>query len=557
MLRKLSIDNYALIEKSVMDFDGGFTVITGQTGAGKSIMLDALGLLRGARADFKAMGDKDKKTIVESIFSSRDESLRKIFEENTLDWDPDELIIRREILPSGKSRGFINDTPVTLQVLAMVADKLIDIHSQHSNSLLNKPEQQLSMIDSFGGSQDLLNEYKTSFQSYISLRHRIKNIKDAAARGKENLDFITFRLEQLDKLKPKRGELASLEKEAEILGDADRIKSELTEAVSLLSGGGGSVMKLLQNVSSIIDGLDLSLFDTHGDENIGERLNSSRIDLRDISDTLESYSEKIASDPERFEKIQARIEALYEAQKRFKVKSEDELVSLHEQLRTEIKAIGGEDADLVSMEKELKEKAKILKDKAEKLTEARIRAAENFIARISETIQPLGLPNFKFEIDIKKGKLTSEGQDTVTFLCSFNKNHPIQPISDIASGGEIARVMLGIKSVMASHISMPTLIFDEIDTGVSGEIAHKMGSTMKEMSSSMQVMAITHLPQVAANGDTHFKVYKDDKLEKTISHILKLNKEQRIEEIAGMLSGTAINQAALENARILLGFDKP
>ena len=552
MLTKLSIDNYALIDKSIVDFNEGFTVITGETGAGKSIMLDALALLMGARADSKAMGSKDRKMVVEAIFNNPNVAAKQICEEYGIDWDDKELILRREIAVNGKSRGFVNDTPVNLSILSAVSEGLIDIHSQHSNSLLNRPQEQLAIIDSFGNNEKILKEYKNSFKNYVSLRNKIKKIKESIIKGKENEEFIRFRLEQLEKLKPKRGELKRLEKEEEILGNADNIKSRLEGATQLLSGGSASALRSLQGAVSELEGVDLDLLDNSGNDDLRERLNSLKIELKDITDTLENYSEKINSDPERYERVQARIESLYEAMRRFKVKNEEELVDLHEQLKEELQAINGDDTDLASQESRLKEMAKKLKEDADKLSEARNVTAIKFSETLMDKISPLGLPNIKFEIDVKKGKMSSEGQDIVTFYCSFNKNHPLQPISEIASGGEISRVMLGIKSVMAETMQLPTIIFDEIDTGVSGEIAHKMGNMMREMSRNIQVMAVTHLPQVAVHGDSHLKVYKADEDDKTVSHIKLLGKEEREKEIAGMLSGTTINEVALENARILL-----
>ena len=552
MLSKLTIDNYALIDKSVIDLNKGFTVITGETGAGKSIMLDALSLLMGGRADTKTIGNKNRKMVVEGIFTDPDVGLKKIFDENDIEWDEEELILRREISTSGKSRGFINDSPVNLTVISKVSENLLDIHSQHSNSLLNKSSEQLAIIDAFGDTNALHIQYTKIFRDYVSLRNKIKGIKEAIEQGKENKEFIIFRLEQLDKLKPKRGELANLEREAEILGDAERIKSDLTEAIGLLGEGHNSAIKTLQEVSAVMEKLDFTLLDPKGDNDLLERVNSIKIELRDISDTMESFAEKIEADPARLEKIQDRISKLYEIMKRFKVKDEDELVALHEHLKEELATITGDNTDISELEKNLKEKARILKQEADKLTESRKKAAKKFSEVIVEKIRPLGLPNIKFNVEIQTGKLTSDGQDTVIFYCSFNKNHPMQPISDIASGGEISRVMLGIKSVMSENMNLPTIIFDEIDTGVSGEIAHKMGQMMKEMSKSLQVLSVTHLPQVAANGDTHLKVYKEDGEERTISHIKELQEEERIKEIAGMLSGSEINEIALENARVLL-----
>ena len=554
MLKKLIIDNYALIDQAVINFNEGFTVITGETGSGKSIMLDALALLMGSRADSKAIGNKERKMVVEAVFSDPPLPLEKIFEEKGLDWDKKELIIRREISPTGKSRGFINDTPVNLTILSEITSYLLDIHSQHKNSLINKSQEQLVIIDNFGKSEKIKKEYQDIFKEYIALRNKIKSIKEDIVRGKENKDFVTFRLEQLDKIKPHKGELLRLERELELLGDADRIKNGLKEAQQRL-GGNNSVIKLLQEASSIIKGIDISLLNAQADEDLGDRLDSLKVEIRDISDTLESYSEKIEADPDRYEKVHKRIELLYEIMKRFKVRNEDELVNLHESLKRELKVINTDKTDITQLENKLKELAVSLKATAEELSDIRKKSSEVFSEKIISELKPLGLPNIKFQVDIQKGKLSHEGQDTITFNCSFNKNHPLQPVAEIASGGEIARVMLGIKDIMAEKMSLPTIIFDEIDTGVSGEIAHKMGKMMKNMSKNIQVIAVTHLPQVASNGTNHLKVFKADDKEKTISHIKQLTSGERIQEIASMLSGSSINDIALENARILLNTD--
>lgn len=551
MLSRLVIENYALIDKAEIDFTEGFTVITGETGAGKSIMLDALALLMGARADSKVLGNKERKTIVEGIFSNPSKNIKDICDENNIDWDPNEIILRREISPTGKSRAYINDTPVTLNVLSSVSQLLIDIHSQHANSLLSKPGEQLAIIDSYGNDYEVLRKYQEIFKEYVALRSKIKGIKETIARGNENREFIQFRLEQLDKLKPRAGELEVLEREAEILADGDRIKSELIEAYEMI-GGGESALRQIQSASSNLERVDLTLFDAGGADNISERIENIKIELRDISDTLEEYTEKIHSDPQKLEKIQTRIQNIYDLIKRFKVKDENDLVSLHQKLKEEISIIEESDTDLPKLEGQLKELASKLKERAENLSNARTVAAGKFSEALKEKLRPLGMPNVDFSVEIQKGKLTPEGQDILTFYCSFNKNHPKQPVAEIASGGEIARVMLAIKSIMAGTMNLPTIIFDEIDTGVSGEIAHKMGEMIREISSDIQVMSVTHLPQVAAMGHRHLKVYKEDTGDRTVTHIKILDRSEREREIAGMLSGDTINEVALENARVLM-----
>lgn len=552
MITNLKIENYALIDKVSIDFTSGFTVITGETGSGKSIMLDALSLLMGVRADTKVISDKSQKTLVEAVFNQPDKRLKQIFKNHELDWDDEEIIIRREISSTGKSRSFVNDTPVTLQTLSELTHHLLDIHSQNSNILLRDSSSQLELLDSFTGNNEILDSYHHNFKEYVDLRNKIKELKEKEEKIKENKEFILFRLEQLDKLKPKIGELEHLEKEFELLSDSDKIKTEISDAYSLIAVGQESAIKTLNSASSSLEKVNFDLLSPDKENDILQRLGSLKVELRDIADTLSAIIETIDSNPERLEKIRTRIDRIYETMRRFKVKNESELVNLHMQLREDMKSLTGEGLDLQELEKSLKSAAKELKVSADKLTESRIEGAGKLASLIIEKSRPLGLPSIQFSIDINKGKLTSEGQDLVNFSCSFNKNHPKQPISSIASGGEISRMMLGIKSLMAEHLNMPTVIFDEIDTGVSGEIAHKMGKLMKEMSTKMQVMAVTHLPQVASNGDSHIKVFKTDGQDKTVSRIKTLNQEERIEEIAGMLSGTNVNEAARKNAKSLI-----
>lgn len=554
MLSQLYIENYALIDSTDVKFNPGLTVITGETGAGKSIMLHALGLVMGDRADTKVMGDKSRKTIVEATFQNPPEYLNELLEDEGLDSGNCELILRREINPSGKSRGFINDTPVTLSVLSKISDKLIDIHSQNGNTALRNSEEQLELLDSYAGDRELLETFKNVFNEYVELRSKIKKTKEQQALSRENREYLLFRLEQLDKLKLKEDELPSLEKEFDLLSDADRIKSDLSEAYNFLDGNSQGAIKSINLATSSIDSIDFSLLDRNenDNENILQRLESVKIELRDIADTISNYMERISSDPEKCEKIKERIDLIYDTLKRFKVKDDTELLTLHERLKEELTGIENEETELPEWGKKLKSIGKTLKEKAEKLSEARAKAAEDFSKELIDRIKPLGMPNVNFEVEITKGKITHSGQDNVVFSCSFNKNHKKQPISEIASGGEISRVMLGIKSIMAEKMQLPTMIFDEIDSGVSGEIAHKMGRMMKEISSKIQVITVTHLPQVAASGLSHFKVYKTDSSEKTISMIKVLNNEERIIEIAGMMSGNEINESAITAARVLL-----
>lgn len=553
MLTNLIIKNYALIDDLNLQFLPGFTIITGETGAGKSIMLGALSLLLGERAESKAITDKTRKSVIEATFSEPDPGLKKVFEENGLEWNPAELIVRREVSASGRSRAFVNDTPVTLPVLSAVTANLVDIHSQHSNILLSQSASHLAIVDAFAGDGDLLTSYRDDFARYVALRSRIKKIKARIEKNRENRDYIAFQLEQLDKIKPKEGELRQVEQEFDMLSDADQIREDLGEAYSLLDVGDRSLNSLLAETTSALGKVNLSLFAEDGGEELLKRLEVLRIELKDITETVYDYLEQVDSDPARLAKVTERMNTIYDAIKHFKVVDEKELVALHKDLQQRLYSIDNGDEDVAALEKEARHLAKDLKAKADRLSEVRREAADRFAVRLAETAIPLGLPNLRFDVALSQGKLTADGQDTADFICSFNKNHSMQPMSRIASGGEIARLMLSIKSIMAKTMHLPTVIFDEVDTGVSGEIADKMGEMMHSMGCGMQVMAITHLPQVAAKGDSHYKVYKTDREDRTVSHVRRLDCEERVKELAGMLSGSSLNEAALANARVLLG----
>lgn len=552
MLESLIIKNYALIDDLSLRFKRGLSIVTGETGAGKSIMLDALSLLLGERADSKAITDKSRKSVIEATFSAPDRSLRGLFDENGLEWNPSELIVRREVSPSGRSRAFVNDTPVTLPVLSSITGNLVDIHSQHSNIILSQSSSHLAIVDAFAGDADKLSSYRDDFSAYVALRGKIKKIKKQIEKNRENREFIAFQLEQLDKLKPKRGELRQIEQEFDMLSDSDQIREDLGAAYNCFESGDRSINALLAEAIGSISNVNLSLFGEEVEEELMTRLENLRIELKDITETVYDYLDRVDSDPARLAKVTARMNQLYEAIKRFKVADEEGLVRLHEELRQKLDAIDNGDEDVESMEKEARILAKSLKEKADELSELRIEAAGRLSGMITATAKPLGLQNLRFDIELTRGKLSSDGQDTADFICSFNKNMEMQPMGKVASGGELARLMLSLKSIMARCMNLPTVIFDEVDTGVSGEIADKMGDMMKRMGKEMQVLAITHLPQVASKGDSHFKVYKTDNASRTVSHVKELDREGRVRELASMLSGSKINEAALLNARTLL-----
>ncbi|MDE6532232.1 MAG: DNA repair protein RecN [Muribaculaceae bacterium] len=552
MLETLIIRNYALIDNVSLRFMPGFTIITGETGAGKSIMLGALSLLLGERAETKAISDKSRKSVIEAVFSHPDPDLEMVFEEHGLDWNPAEILVRREISPSGRSRAFVNDSPVTLPVLTAVTGNLVDIHSQHSNILLSQSSSHLAIIDAFCGNGQMLSEYRADFGKYVTLRAKIRKIRQRLEKNRENRDFIAFQLEQLNKINPKEGELRQIEQEFDMLSDADQIREDLGTAYNQLDGGDNAALGSLTEGLSYLSKVNLSLFDEDGGDDIMRRLENVRIELKDISETVRDYLDRVDSDPGRLAKVTSRMNLLYDAMKRFKVADEDALIELHRELESKLNAIDFGDDDVAGLEQEARVLAKELKSKAEMLTVSRKKGAKEFAVRLVETAIPLGLPNLRFDVELSQGKLTADGQDCMEFVCSFNKNHQMQPMAQVASGGETARLMLSIKSIMAKCMNLPTVIFDEVDTGVSGEIADKMGAMMKRMGVDMQVVSITHLPQVAARGDSHFKVYKTDEEERTVSHVRQLDYEERVAELAGMLSGTEVNEAAMMNARSLL-----
>lgn len=554
MLTKLSIRNYALIDTLNLDFAPGLTIITGETGAGKSIMLGALSMLLGARADTKVIADPSAKSVVEAKFADVDELLRDSFEVHQLDWIPEETIVRREISANGRSRAFINDSPVNLQTLSEITASLIDIHSQHSTLMLSRSASQLQILDAFGGNSALLADYRKEFNAYRELHAAIRRRREEIESNRKNQAILAFQLEQLDKLNPKPGELESIEKEFDILSDADEIRERLGSAYTSLDG---SEMSALSNVADAIEALravDFSLFTAEGEENpaIGERLAQTVIEIKDISESLRTFMEKVNSDPARLSVISQRMQQLYEAEKYFKIAEKDGLVRLRESLRSQLDSIGNGDSDLAEMEGEARRCARQLKMKANALSERRAAAAAELSKALTATATPLGLPNLNFEIFLATGKLSADGQDQVEFLCAFNKNQEPMPMAKVASGGEMSRLMLSVKSVMASRMKLPTVIFDEIDTGVSGEIADKMGGMMAGMSGSMQVISITHLPQVAAKGDAHLFVYKEDSESRTVSNVRVLTPDERVHEIARMISGSTLTPEALKAAKALL-----
>jgi len=555
MLSELSICNYALIDSLHLNFNPGLTIITGETGAGKSIMLGALSLVMGARADSKVVGPCGAKAVVEARFSRLPSDVREMVIEAGLDYSDDELIVRREISQSGRSRAFVNDSPTNLTFLSLLASRLIDIHSQHSNLLLSQSSSQLAIIDAFAGNSDIVEKYRADFRCFASMRHEIIRMRHDIEEARKNRDFLAFQLEQLNKINPRPGELEKVEREFDILSDADEIRESLSEAYSLIEGRDDSVGSMLADASEAINRMPENFFsDSAGEDGrtLPQRLAELRIELKDIAESLAGYLDNVHSDPALLSKMSARMNVLYEAQRNFKVSDHESLVDLHEQLKSSVASAEQGDDCLHDLEAKAMRLGGELKIRAEEISASRMKAAVEFADLLTERARPLGLINLNFEVNVSQGKLTLDGRDHVEFACAFNKNQTLRPMIEIASGGEISRLMLCIKGIMAGKMNLPTVIFDEVDTGVSGEIADKMGATMAGMARSMQVMAITHLPQVASKGDAHLKVYKTDREERTVTHVDMLSPEMRVTELARMLSGSEVSEASLANARELL-----
>lgn len=553
MLNKLSIHNYALINQIDIDFKDGLSVITGETGAGKSIILGALSMILGGRADTKSIGNVDKKSIIEATFYAKnDAEIDKFCTSNDIDrFEDNNFILRREISSSGRSRAFINDTPVTLQQLRDAAIRLIDIHSQHQNLLIADAKYQLQIIDSIANNVNELNEYKTQFKKYIEIRNRLNQRKIEISKNKENEEFLRFQFDQLQKIAPKENEQEELERKYEVLSNAESIKDDLRHIVNTLSDNEDSVLSQISALKSVINRLNLDLFNAESND-IKPRFESLYLELKDIAEQFGDYLSEVDSDPKELQSIEHRLNLIYEANRRFNVNNENELLKIKVDIESQLASIDNSDDDISALEQKKKSEGIKLKELADKLSQTRIKAADQFSSELIEMAKPLGMSNIKFSALVSQNKLTIDGQDSIEFLCSFNKNQSLNPISKVASGGEMSRIMLCIKAIIANCMQLPTIIFDEIDTGVSGDIADRMGEMMKEISDKIQVITITHLPQVASKGLIHYKVYKTDNEQYTTTNIKELSTEERIEELAQMLSGSKINEAAILNAQSLL-----
>ncbi|HJA83719.1 MAG TPA: DNA repair protein RecN [Candidatus Bacteroides intestinavium] len=550
MLRSLYIQNYALIEKLDISFEQGFSVITGETGAGKSIILGAIGLLLGQRADVKSIRTGATKCIIEARFDISNYHMQPFFEENELDYE-DECILRRELYASGKSRAFINDTPAQLAQMKELGEQLIDIHSQHQNLLLNKEGFQLNVLDLLAHDEPALSAYQAAYKQWKQAQNDLDRLLERAARDKADEDYIRFQWEQLEEAHLTKGEQEELEQEAETLSHAEDIKASLYRTDQLFNNEEGGLLSNLKECCNVIAELQAVY---PAAEEWANRLESSYIELKDIADEVSDREEQVEFNPTRLDEVNERLNLIYSLQQKHRMDTVDELMALRDDYATRLASISSSDEEIETLKKRCGELQSEVRRQAAGLTEARREAAREVERQMAARLVPLGMPNVRFVVDMGERKEPGlHGMDTVTFLFSANKNGTLQNISSVASGGEIARVMLSVKAMIAGAVKLPTIVFDEIDTGVSGEIADRMADIMQEMANNdRQVISITHLPQIASRGRAHYKVYKKDNETETNSHIRRLTDEERVEEIAHMLSGATLTEAALNNARALL-----
>lgn len=550
MLRSLFIQNYALIEKLDIDFSTGFSVITGETGAGKSIILGAIGLLLGQRADVKSIRYGVSKCIIEARFDISTYVMNSFFEENDLEYDA-ECILRREVYASGKSRAFINDTPVSLALIRELGEQLIDVHSQHQNLLLNKEDFQLNVLDILAHNADLLAKYRDSYNTWRELERKQLELTTRAEQSKSDEDFIRFQLEQLEEANLNENEQGELEQEAEMLSHSEEIKSVLYKVDQLFTGEDAGLLSAMKDGLSALLTIQKVYIPA---EELADRMESSYIELKDIIQEVSMQSEAIEFNPVRLEEINDRLNLIYSLQQKHHVKTVKELIVLMNDFQHKLDEMTSYDEQIAKIIAKKEAVYKALKEQASVLTKKRMQAADEVQKQMGTRLIPLGIPNIRFQVEMGLRKeVGPSGENTVAFLFSANKNGLLQNISSVASGGEIARVMLSIKAMIAGAVKLPTIVFDEIDTGVSGEIADRMADIMQEMGNkNRQVISITHLPQIAARGVTHYKVYKEDNNRETNSHIRRLTDEERVKEIAHMLSGSTLTEAALNNARALL-----
>ena len=550
MLKQLYIKNFTLIDEFNIEMYPGFSVITGETGAGKSIILGAIGLLLGNRADSKAIKAGRDRCIIEAHFDLARYDMQPFFIDNDIEEDLSDTIIRRELTASGKSRAFINDTPVSLTKMRELGEQLVDIHSQHQNLLLQKEDFQLNVVDIIAGDNKQVKTYQTAYQEYKKANEKLKKLKEDIEKNRENEDFLRFQHKELEDAQLASGEQEQLEQEYETLSHSEDIKTALFQADSNLSGEEGSIIEKLKVAKEQLE--DIKEVYPEVCE-LAERMDSSYIELKDIAQEVNGLIDNVDFDPNRLEEINTRLDTLNSLQQKFHAQNVEELIENRDRLKEQLSQIDNSDEDVEALEKEVSTLLGKAKTEAHNLTAIRTKAAKKVEAEMKERLVPLGIPNVRFSISLTEKPICHDGGDKVNFLFSANKSTPLQPVTQVASGGEIARVMLSLKAMISGAVKLPTIIFDEIDTGVSGKIAEKMANIMVEMgNNNRQVLSITHLPQIAAKGSHHYKVLKEETDEGTISRMTELNPKERVEEIAQMLSGSDISEAALANAKELL-----
>lgn len=552
MLKHLHIENYALIESLDIDLNDGFSVITGETGAGKSILLGAIGLLTGDRADLSAIQSGKQRCILEATFNTEGYDFEAFFQEEDLDFDPSECIIRRELTANGKSRAFINDTPTTINALKRLGNRLIDIHSQHQNLLLGQEDFQLSVLDAVASMPELIQSYSRAFHKWTQAVKALNEAQSSLDESRKDEDYLRFLVTELANFNPQPGEDETLQQQCDMLEHAQDIKSALMLGYGQLSEGDTPVTDTLRQVRNQLSSIQPYFQQA---EELAERIESCRIELQDIAGTLESEGESIDYDPMRLEELQSRLNTLYSLEQKHHVGSSEELTELMKRMKERLDMMDNSDEYIKQLQKEEQECRSLLERISGKLTEKRSMAAKKVEKEVISSLKMLGMPNVRFQVHIYATESpTPKGMDKVSFLFSANLGSDMQNISHVASGGETARVMLSLKAILSGAVSLPTIIFDEIDTGVSGHIAESMANIMHKMGQQgRQVISITHLPQIAALGQHHYKVWKEDTDKITRSHITYLGQEERITELANMLSGSNVTKEAMNNARALLG----
>ena len=550
MLRQLYIKNFTLIDELDIELHPGFSVITGETGAGKSIILGAIGLLLGQRADSKTIKQGADRCVIEAHFDLSRYNMKPFFDENDIEYDDNDTIIRRELTAAGKSRAFINDTPVALSMLKELGDQLMDVHSQHQNLLLNKQDFQLSVVDILANDSKELETYQQSFADYQQKQRELTTLREDIERNRQNVDFLQFQFDELSAAKLNAGEQEELEQQSETMSHAEDIKTALYEADHALNDDEQGVVTQVKRAANSLNSISKVLPQS---SELTERLESCRIELRDIADEVNQLLERTDFDPSELDSINNRLDRLYELEKKYHTDSVEELITLRDELQQKLSNIENSDEAVSELEKQVEQLRDVCTKKASAISTLRQATAKKMKGELAQRLEALGMPHARFEVQVTTEELGRNGQDNVSFLFSANTSTPLQPVAQVASGGEIARVMLSLKAMISGAVKLPTIIFDEIDTGVSGKIADKMAQIMQEMGrTERQVISITHLPQIAALGSHHYRVSKEETKNGTVSQMQELNNEERIKEIAQMLSGSDVTEAAIQHAKELL-----